>query len=198
MRKGFVLRWKNEGERDAFATAYGAVRDRCFSKGALWFGWCETDMELPRPFDPDDPEALDPCWDVARIFSPAAELRAQWRGTKRLILLLTEDESLVNELTQGSGSFELVQTLDAKIGYRVLVGEKPGVPIPNIKPGALIEVAFPCELDYGIPTKQGEMLVAEVQCYLDDEHRLRFVRYCSVKAEKKGQREVEPYATATD
>lgn len=192
MRKGFILRWKRKGEEgDAFAAAYEAVKDRCFPNGALWFGWCETEMVLPRPFD--SKEALEPRWDVARIFSSTAELRAQRHGGDRLVLLLTEDEELVHELTRGQ--FELVQMLEAEPGCRLLVGKKPERPIPGINPDALIEVAFPRELDYGISANQGEVLVAEVQCYFDDEHRLRFARYCSVQAEKVGQRRVRPYAT---
>jgi hypothetical protein len=61
-----------------------------------------------------------------------------------------------------------------------------------INPAALIEAAFPRELDYGISARQGEVLVADVQCYFDGEHRLRFVRYCIVQAEKIGQRKVNP------
>lgn len=196
MHKGFVLQWKGENkEGNAFATAYKEAKDRCFTNDTFWFGWCETDRRLPRLFDS---EALNPRWDVARIFSPTAELRAQRHGLARLVLLLTENESLRNELTQGPGKFELVQTLNAEPGCRVLVGEKPGTLIPGTSPDALIEVAFPRELDYGIPAEPEKVLVADVQCYFDDEHRLRFVRYCSVQAEEKGRREVKPYVAEID
>jgi hypothetical protein len=124
MSRGFVLKLKRiDAEGDEFAIAYEALKGACFPKGTQWLGWRETDIRLPRPFDN---EAMDPLWDVVCLFSSRAELRVQRRGSKRLVLLLTEDEALVNQLMQGLEGFAVTRMeLIAEPGYRVLIGEKP-------------------------------------------------------------------------
>ncbi len=197
MRKGFVLRLTPKGLDDGFRAAFEALKSQCFPDGTQWFGWCETDIRLPRPLDK---EAFDPRWDVARIFSPIAELRAQRRGGSRLVLLLTEDEALVHQLLQGLEGFEVTKhepDFSAEPSCRLLVGKKPKKPI-GTNPNALVEVALPRELDYGISVADGEGLVANVQCYFDAEHRLRFVRYCAVQAKRIGERKVTPLWTNGD
>jgi hypothetical protein len=190
MGRGFVLKLnRTQVNEDDFAAAYEALSDQYFADGALWFGWCETDIRLPRPLHS---EAFDLRWDLVRIFSPIAELRAQRRGNERLILMLTENAALVNQLKQGLEGFNVsLCEFAAEQSCRVLVGQKPRKPVGS-NPNALIEVIFPRELDYGIPVaNERERLIAGVQGYFDDEHRLRFVRYCFVKGEQIGQREVE-------
>jgi len=185
MTKGFVLSLKSA---DDFRTAYEALKDLCFPGGAQWFGWCETDIRLPRPLSE---EAFNTHWDVVRIFSPVAELRRQRRGPKSMVLLLTENEEIVHRVKT---LFEIIcWEFVAEPAYRILAGKKPSTPIPQ-NPDALVEVMFPRPLDYGISVKdKEEVLIAEVQCYYDDEHRLRFVRYFRVQVEKEGEREVEAY-----
>jgi hypothetical protein len=193
MTEGFVFKWRGE-EEDSLRIAYNTIKDQCFSEKTFWFGWNETSLVLPRPFDQ---RALNPDWDVVRIFSPHAELRAQWRGPKKVVLLLTEDTELVDALRQMQ-VFELVQKFFAEPGHRVLVGTPPKTPVPGVSPSALIEIAFPTALDYGIPANPGQMLVAEVQLYFDNAHRLYLTRYCTIRAENIGAREVRPYVWPTD
>jgi len=191
MREGFVLRWKG-AEENPLVAAYEKIKSQCFAEKTFWFGWNETSLVLPRAFDE---QALDPEWDVVRIFSPQAELRAQWRGPKKFVLLLTENEELVDALKE---TFELVETFLAEAGYRVLVGMLPRTPVPGVSQNALIEIAFPTALEYGVSVGPDEMLVAEVQLYLDNAHRLHLTRYCTVRAEKIGKTEVTPYVSPTD
>lgn len=195
MSKGFVIRLKRkETEEDSFATAYEALKNSCFPDGAQWFGWCETDIRLPRPLDE---EAFDPRWDVGRIFSPIAELRAQRRGSRRLVLLLTENEEVVKEAESLEG-FEVVRCeFASETTFRVLVGGKPKTKISD-NPNVLVQVEFPRALDYGMTAGENQALVAEVRCYYDDMHRLCFVRYCAVRAERIGEREVTPLCDNRD
>lgn len=187
MDKGYILQLENKaGVEGDFAAAYAALKDSSLVN-ALWFGWNELDIRLPRRFESD---ALDPRWDVARIFAPAAELRAQRVGRTRLVLLLTENAALVNQLRQ---QFEVVvEEFRAQESHRVLAGQRPRQPI-GANPDALIEVQFPRPLDYqDLVAQRGEALVAAVQCYYDSEYRLRDVRYCSITPEPIGQRKVKP------
>ena len=185
MSKGFVLSFKPEEKEHRFRAVYEALQSRCFPEGTQWFGWCETDLRLPRLLDDD---AFDARWDTVRVFSSHAELRAQRRGGIHLVLLLTEDEALTDWVTQ---NFEVKrETMRVQPSCRILVGQKPSQPVGD-HPNALVEVMFPRELDYGLAVEKGERLVADVQCYFDDENRLRFVRYCQVRAEKIGAREVK-------
>lgn len=189
MSIGYILQLKNEAGADgAFAAAYAALKDSTLAD-ALWFGWNELDIRLPRCLT-DETDALDPRWDVARIFTPAAELRAQRVGRTRLVLLLTESAALVEQLKQ---QFEIeVAEFRVQASWRVLAGQRPRKPI-GANPDALIEVQFPRPLNYqGLIALHGQALVAKVQCYYDSAYRLRDVRYCSITHEPIGQREVKP------
>jgi hypothetical protein len=189
MSIGYILQLKSEAGADgAFAAAYAALKDSSLAD-ALWFGWNELDIRLPRRLT-DEADALDPRWDVARIFTPAAELRAQRVGRTRLVLLLTESAALVEQLKQQFGGE--AAKFRAQVSHRVLAGQRPRQPI-GANPDALIEVQFPRPLDYqDLTAQRGTALVADVQCYYDSVYRLRDVRYCSITAEPIGQREVKP------
>lgn len=192
MSNGFVLKLTpKKVVGNAFAEVYEALKDHCFAEGAWWFGWHETNISLPRPLEG---KAFEESWNAVRVFSPAAELRGQRRGNAQLVLLLNEDEKIIN-LAQSVKSFDVTNCeFTTKLSCRVLVGTKPDKPMKN--PRALIEIKFPRELDYGIGVEKDQMFVANVQCYYDNEDRLRFVRYCSVKPEKVGKREVKPLCSS--
>lgn len=188
--QGFVLQVTSKaGDTDCYAAVYHALKAQCLAN-ALWFGWCETEISLPRRFTQ---EALKAHWDVVRIFTDRAELRAQRRGDTRLTLLLTEDAAMESLL---QNDFAVMSTqFEAEPGCRILAGKKPEKKVRS-KSDALIEVAFPRELDYdaGIVDDK-EMLVADVQCYYDGVRRLKFVRYCAIQPEEIGNenRKVKPY-----
>ena len=84
-KQGFVLQMTSKaGDTDCFADIYEALKTQCLAD-ALWFGWCETEISLPRRLtNTNETEALATRWDVARIFTNCAELRAQRRGETRL------------------------------------------------------------------------------------------------------------------
>ncbi len=206
MSNGFVLRLTpKDSEDNAFASAYEQLKGDCFADGAMWFGWNLLERELPQPFND---QALAADWEVVRVFSPSAELRGQRRGNSRLLLVLTEDEALVSELLKGLEDFQVdgnPPTFKAMSGSRIFVGRRPSIPIGD-NPDALIEVALPRELDYHTTVSRGEALVAKVQCYLDEEGRLRFVRYCSVRPkdvpmgdlDENDERRVKPLCSSED
>ncbi len=188
--QGYVLQIKGkDGDTDVFAATYHALKAQCLAD-AIWFGWCETEMCLPcRLKDPSD--ALDPRWDVARIFTKYAELRAQRRGDRRITLLLTENGALAKQMETDLGAVR--HQFSALESHRILAGKKPK---HSVRKGssALIEVAYPRELDYDVGVVNPEqMLVADVRCYYDNLHRLKFVRYCNIHPEEIGEIEVKPY-----
>lgn len=187
---GYVLEITGKnGDTDVFAAAYDALQADCLAN-AHWFGWCETELRLPRRLS-DATEAFAAGWDVARIFTACAELRAQRRGDTRITLLLTENATLTTQLEK---LFNVVpHTFTVESSHRILTGTKPKKPVRKGS-AALIEVAYPRELDYDIaPVADKQMLVAEVRCYYDEVHRLKFVRYCNISPKKIGKIEESRY-----
>lgn len=186
MRTGSVQGLRLKGsDADAFAMAYHALQSLCFGgTDVFWFGWQEIELQLPKRFHPD---ALLPQWDVVRIFSAEAELRAQRAGKSRIVLLLTEDNNLLNQAaTLLQEAFDCTnvspQPFTIEKSRRYLVGKRSKKITQQAN--ALIEVAFPRELDYDtVPVADGEILFAKVWCYYDGIHRLRYVRYCSFATE---------------
>jgi hypothetical protein len=189
---GFVLEVTSKaGQTDCFAAVYEALSDGCLAE-AFWFAWCETQVVLPRRLSKgSDSELIAARWDVARVFSDCAELRAQRRGDTRLTLLLTENEGMVQEIEHG---FTVNRhQFNVEEQHRILVGKKPQKPVRS-NSDALIEVAYPRELDYDIaPVGRGEMLVAGVVGYYDSLSRLKFVRYRNVGAREIGTIGAKPY-----
>jgi hypothetical protein len=189
---GFVLEVRGKaGETDCFAAVYEALADGSLAE-ASWFAWCETQIVLPRRLSKgSQSELIAARWDVARVFSDCAELRAQRRGDARLTLLLTEDEDVVREIEH---SFAVNRyRFDVEEGHRILVGKKPQKPVRS-NSDALIEVAYPRELDYDIaPVGRDQVLAAEVVSYYDNMSRLKFVRYRGVVASGTGTIGVKPY-----
>jgi hypothetical protein len=188
--QGYVLQitGKDAGV-DGLAAAYDVLKAQCLAE-SLWFGWRETELCLPRHLK-NTTKAFDPRWDVERIFTQCAELRAQRRGDARLILLLTENVAVAQQVKNDLGAtchnFKTVEE-----GHRILAGKKPTNPIKKGSQ-ALIEVAYPRELDYDVGTVLPEqMLVADVRCYYDGLRRLKFVRYCKISPKKIGSVEVKP------
>lgn len=177
--EGYLLQIAHkDSSEDSFAAVYHTLKSQCLAN-AIWFAWRETEITLPRGLTiNNERDALSLRWDVARIFTDGAELRAQRRGSSRLTLILTENDKVLQQLEQ---EFKTARwQFDAKNGNRILAGKKPLNPISS-NPDALIEVAFPRELDYDVGSvPHGQMLVADVRCYYDNVRRLKFVRYCSI------------------
>jgi hypothetical protein len=194
-KPGFVFQVTSQaGNTDCFAAVYAALKQQ-YLADALWFGWHETEISLPRRLtNVNEQDALAAHWDVARIFTNSAELRVQRRGDTRLTLLLTENATLESQL---QNDFAVLKTAFKNVvdGYRLLAGEKPKKSIGR-NTTALIEVRYPRELDYdvGQVANYGEMLVANVKCYYDDVQRLKFVRYCHIRPQTIGTIGVKPYA----
>lgn len=140
-----------------------------------WFGWCETEITLPGQLD--DAAALPTTWDLVQIFSPHCELRRVRRGPGWIHLLLTEQplpEALHQQWEVAEGNFDAQQT------HRILWGNRLRMPTAE---GRGV-VRFPRPLDYNLPTEQAadpatleQALVARVWHYLDQQQRLRMVRY---------------------
>lgn len=186
---GYVLRLNNKGDQqEPFAAAFGLLKDEYFPDNqTCWFGWNETEIRLPGKFDGNETRTpFDSDWDMARIFSAKAELRIQRDCCGQVALLLTENQSLREKVKQQTDVFEIAEhTFTSEPGRRIMVGSKPENQIGG-EPDALIEVAFPRVLHYrGFAVEKRESLEARVQCYYDEAHRLRFVRYCAVEPKKK-------------
>ena len=149
-----------------------------------WFGWCELEMRLPSCLT--SVAELPTTWEVVHIFSPRLELRWFRRAQRYQALLLTETElSLGTAQWKSAGSYQVVPT------QRILAGEEWQIGKQTVR-GSL---QFPRQLQYNVADEaksenvadeaksegtKGQILMADVLEYYDDEQRLVTVRYSRI------------------
>jgi hypothetical protein len=183
--KGYVLTFAGERAREVFA----ACADLGFwPQGATWwFAWNELEISLPAPLA-DAAPFFEDRWDVARVFSAAAELRLELWGRRRIVRLLVEDGSR-GLLPAGLVSRAAEESFVAEKGLRLLAGARlrlPGGPARG-------RVEFPRPLGYGVADDPDHPLAVVAYVYRDGEGGVRLVRYAELLRVPKDRRDADPW-----
>jgi len=172
----------------------------------FWFAWCEEEIRLPGKGG-NLSAALDPRWDMVRIFTDDLELRRIRRHQGWIYLFLTEDEGRIPASTDSQAILCFPEVMEA---YRVLAGDHLTVGRRTDQglnvTAAWGVVAYPKPLEYGgFALGRGQALVAHVRLYADETGRLRWVRYCRLEVVQRPDSqslsgsplEVKPYEPPT-
>jgi len=174
----------------ALLAAADVPREQC-----LWTAWNPNRIQLPAPWNPDEPGPLAPHWQTVRLFHERFELRLERSRLRLTFRLLTEDPSLKeattslilaprNQASSGSkpdGSPREFQTLP---GHVILAGQPVDLG-PEVPAGARAEVQYPRLLVYRTaqgpgPTGSNGRIRVAVTRFFDKFFRLRATRYRSL------------------
>lgn len=169
-------------ERDASAQRVEELcRELVPSDGAFWFAFREQSAALPQRLA-DVAHAVRQPWDELRIFWKDAELTAERRGERYVVLLWSEKSP--PEGARAGGPWEAVAS------QRFLRGEAPREGLRGDQE-AWVEVRCPLPLEYGgLEIRGGQVPQAEVWEYRErGTGRLVHVRYAGLRTGRKEVRQ---------
>ena len=187
-RRGYIFEWADTN-LPPLAEALNALREERWlpEDETWWCAWNELEISLPAPLA-DPAPFFEDRWDVARVFSAAAELRLERWGRRRALWLLVEDGSR-GLLPAGLVSRAAEESFVAEKGLRLLAGARlrlPGGPARG-------RVEFPRPLGYGVADDPDHPLAVAAYVYRDGEGGVRLVRYAELLRVPKDRRDADPW-----